>query len=282
MKLAILQLFLCLSITVFPQLAKQLHVLTAGELSKTLTADEKKTLQELTLTGSIDARDMKCLRDELVSLQKLDISNTTIEKYEGKNGTLPFNENAIYLANQMPPYSFNNYAAGKATLKYVILPSSITKIDQNAFKQCKNLAEITIPNAVISIGESAFSDCINLKQLAFSASLTRIESNAFSNCEQITTIKLPCSLEFIGKSAFRNCYNLTNVSFGKTKLTINEWAFAFCSELKTVNFFGEFPPTVALTAFELTSIQTVFVPANVQTIYLKDSFSKKFKITLNQ
>jgi hypothetical protein len=282
MKLAILQLFLCLCIAVFPQIAKQLHVPIAGELSKILTADEKKTLQELTLTGSIDARDVKCLRDELVSLQKLDISNTTIEKYEGKNGTLPFNEYAVYQANELPSYSFNNFATGKATLKHIYLPNSITKIDQNAFKQCKNLAEITIPNAVISIGESAFSDCINLKQLAFSASLTRIESNAFSNCEQITTIKLPCSLEFIGKSAFRNCYNLTNVSFGKTKLTISESAFAFCSELKTVYCLSEFPPTVALTAFELTNIQTVFVPANVQTIYLKDSFWKKFKITLNQ
>lgn len=282
MRLVVLHLFLCVCVTAFSQLSKELNVADAGELSKALTTSEKKTLQELTITGNIDARDLKCLRDELVTLQKLDISNANIVKYEGKNGTVPFNEYAVYQANELPCYSFNNYASGKATLTHVSLPNSITRIDQNAFKQCKCLAEITIPTDVNIIGESAFSDCVSLIKITFPASLTRIENNAFSNCEQIASLNFPCKLEFIGKSAFRNCYNLTNISFGKTKLTISESAFAFCSQLKTVNCFSEIPPAVALTTFELTDIKTVRVPINAHKIYLKDSFWGKFNIAVNQ
>ncbi len=272
--------FLC--VEAFSQQAKQIDLPISGELSKTISSDEKKSLQHLILTGKIDARDIKCLRDEFVSLQKLDISNAYIIEYEGKNGTLPFNEYADYKTNELPPYSFNNYAAGKATLKSIYLPNSIIKIDQNAFKQCKNLEEITIPATVNVIGESAFSDCVSIKLLFLPASLTRIESNAFSNYEQITSIKLPFTLEFIGKSAFRNCYNLTNVVFENKKLTISESAFAFCSELKNIYCIGEFPPIVATTAFELTSIHTVFVPATALKIYMKDSFWGSLKIAVNQ
>lgn len=41
------------------------------------------------------------------------------------------------------------------------IPSSVTKIRNNAFDGCKNLTSITIPSSVTSIGSSAFGSCRN-------------------------------------------------------------------------------------------------------------------------
>ena len=35
----------------------------------------------------------------------------------------------------------------------------VTKIDNNAFKNCKNLRSVRIPNSVKQIGENAYKDC---------------------------------------------------------------------------------------------------------------------------
>jgi len=62
-----------------------------------------------------------------------------------------------------------------------IIPSSVTHIEDEAFRGCAALTEITIPNNVISIGENAFSACVGLTSFSVPNSVTAIGENAFFN-----------------------------------------------------------------------------------------------------
>ena len=121
-------IFLILFTTsVVSQVSKTVELSAPGTLSSILTSTEKATITNLTLRGNIDARDIKCLRDEVIELTVLDISSTTIKSYSGTLGTHPSVES--YPANELPQYSFcTPTIISKNKLKDVVLPNSITSI----------------------------------------------------------------------------------------------------------------------------------------------------------
>ena len=61
---------------------------TAGSFSSPFTWEEtsNKKAKKLIVTGTIDARDFKVIRDELTATI-IDLSNTQIVAYDGKKGT---------------------------------------------------------------------------------------------------------------------------------------------------------------------------------------------------
>jgi hypothetical protein len=59
------------------QVSKTIEV-TAGGLKTTLTAEERTTITNLTLTGIIDARDFKTMRDDMPVLTIVDLENISI------------------------------------------------------------------------------------------------------------------------------------------------------------------------------------------------------------
>src|SRR5665647_2040121 len=82
-KLINLLLCFCFTILVQAQVSKTISVATAGKLNTLLTATEKTTITNLTITGTIDARDFKTMRDNMPALAVLDISSVTIAVYNG-------------------------------------------------------------------------------------------------------------------------------------------------------------------------------------------------------
>ena len=62
-KLAFLAIIICFSLTLNAQVSKTLNV-TAGSLKTDLTAIELNTVTSISLTGTIDVRDFKTMRDK--------------------------------------------------------------------------------------------------------------------------------------------------------------------------------------------------------------------------
>jgi hypothetical protein len=134
------------------QVSKTLNV-TSGGLAMALTDEEKNTITELTLTGTIDARDFYVMRDSMPVLAVLDLSDTKITEYY----VSVFEQ---YHQNQIPPFAF----WGKSSLTSINLPLNIYWINQGAFTR-SGLTHVSVPASIVIIDEEAFAYCANLQEV---------------------------------------------------------------------------------------------------------------------
>jgi len=181
--------FISQTVVVYQKLAPKTISISAGGLSAALTANELSSLSTLIVTGTMDARDFKTMRDSMPQLTDLDLTGVSIAAYTGVNGTYP--NSITYPANVFPIYAFYNgtTAIGKTTLKTVKLPSTITSIGSNAFGGCSGLTTtISIPSSVVSISSNAFYNCTGLSSITIPTSVSTIGSYAFYNCTGLTSI----------------------------------------------------------------------------------------------
>ena len=102
--------------------------------------------------------------------------------------------------------------SGCFDLTSIIIPDSVTIIDNSAFRGCSSLTSITIPDSVTSIGGWAFEDCTVLTSITIGDSVTSIGNGAFSGCTGLTSITITDSVTSIGRYAFEDCTGLTSIS----------------------------------------------------------------------
>ena len=134
--------------------------------------------------------------------------------------------------------ALKGYTGGKPKGN-IILPSDITKIDENAFKACTELTGTLDLSKCINltlIGYNAFYKCSGLTGLILPENLTTIDINAFAECENLTgELNLPESLKSINNYAFNNCKKLNGeLSLPKNLKTIGKLAFKFCNGITSV------------------------------------------------
>ncbi|NDP22271.1 MAG: leucine-rich repeat domain-containing protein [Paludibacter sp.] len=225
--------------------SKTINLTTAGTLSTSLTAIEKITITNLTLSGNVDARDVKCMSFELTKLSVLDLSDATIKSCSSGG---PYDWVSPYPANEMPAYSFSKRQGtgdgpstynGKKTLTSIKLPTSITSIGESAFVGCSGLTGITITNSVTKIGNETFEYCSGL----------------------IGTLIIPNSVTSIGSSSFSGCTGLTGLTIGSSVSTLSYSSFSGCTNIKVVNSLNSTPPTVS-GSIGLNSNTLIYVPSS--------------------
>ena len=221
----------------FTAQAEEIHTVacTAGNLA-TLTAGYKATITDLTVTGTIDARDFKTMRDDMPLLAVIDLSGSTVLAYSGTAGTAG-TASTVYLANGIPDFAFYNSSSSiaKKSLKSFIYPASVSSIGSSAFWDCSGFAgSLTIPISVTTIGNWAFGNCKGFNgSLTIPSSVTIIGEGAFSHCSGFTgSLIIPLSITTIGHSAFYNCRGFVgSLTIPSSVTTIGFYAFSHCSGL---------------------------------------------------
>ena len=121
-----------------------------------------------------------------------------------------------------------------STLQEIVIPESVTDIEESAFGSCSKLTSVTIGDGVTSIGNNAFGSCSSLTSITIPNSVTSIEDAAFDGCSSLTSITLPNSVTSIGYAAFRGCSSLTSITIPESVTSIGESAFGDCSSLTSV------------------------------------------------
>src|ERR1035437_4775035 len=150
-KIFLFLMSLCLSLMMQAQLSRTVNITKAGTLSSLLTTDEMDSITNLSIIGTIDARDFQIMRDNMPILSVIDLSAANIVAYYGDKGTNNYTSN--YFANTIPNYAFYlftwNGFDGKTSLTSITLPTSVTAIGDNAFSNCRGLTSILIPASII-------------------------------------------------------------------------------------------------------------------------------------
>lgn len=234
-------------LTVTYSISKTVNVSTAGTLVSLLTHAERGSIQNLTLTGHLNATDIAFLRNYATFLSTLDLSAVTIDAYTGTQGPVT-NQNTVYPANYLPSYSFYFYGTSinNITLTSVTLPNNLDSVGQFAFYGATKLSTVMLGNSIKRIGSAAFQKCTALNSFEIPNSGTSIGSGAT-----------------IGETAFGYCSTLTSVTIPAGIISIGNYAFYRCTSLKTINNLNTTPPMVGVYCFYAdAAITDVFVPTD--------------------
>ena len=201
-KLLLLSLFL--HTFYFYSKAIVVNVTVPGKLSISLS---DPSITDLVLTGVIDARDIKYIRDELPNIESLNMATVTIVAYSGTDGTSNILSDN-YLDNTIPAYAFCDplTKTGKTSLSTIIMPTNLTQIDKFAFWGCTELkGTLTIPGGVTIIGDEAFRYCKGLSgELHIPNQVVTLGAMAFDNATGFSDVYIPTITSTIGSYCFRD------------------------------------------------------------------------------
>ena len=157
------------------------------------------------------------INNDLVSLYGVEKSKTQVHMPDTLNGrklvdisnracmdntdiTLLEFSNAIYL-ERIGNSAFLGCTGISGELK---LPSSLTLIEDAAFRGCSSIESLTINTLVEKIPDYCFDGCSSLSSVTFNENIHEIGYYAFSNCPNLTYIEIPASVTDIAKSAFQS------------------------------------------------------------------------------
>ena len=187
----------------------------------------------------------------------VDNNNTVFDSRENCNAIIKTSTNELLYGcnNSIIPNgvsailypAFNGYKG----ITSLSIPASVTRIEDNAFVGCTELASINvdaanpkydsrdncnaiietetnklilagnnalIPNSVTAFSQNAFKNCI---YVSLPDGMEKITYNMFNGCDKLETIIIPASVNFIESEAFCKCTNLAKViiSDGDSELT---------------------------------------------------------------
>lgn len=117
----------------------------------------------------------------------------------------------------------------------ITFPTTLRKIEMDAFYNCRELESVEFNNGLETIGYNAFYNC-SFKTLSIPASVTSLEEGAFIDCKQITgTVTIPSNVTIIKNSVFKGCTGISEFILGSvTKIEFQ--AFYNCTSLNKINF----------------------------------------------
>ena len=202
-----------------------------------------------------------------------------------------------YYAN--PMYYSRNFYINDQEIKDLVIPNSVTSIENYAFQGCSSLTSVTIPNSVTSIGNSTFQNCKSLtsvnitdlaawckisfgsdnanplyyahnlylngelvKDLVIPNSVTSIRNYAFYGCSSLTSVTIPNSVTSIGSSAFGGCSNITSVTWNAKNCN----SYNFGSQVTSFEFGNEVEVIPSSLCKGMDKLTSITIPNSVTSI----------------
>ena len=243
-------------------------------------AEPESTLKltySFTADGTLEENFYK-IRDALYEAKKnivLDLSDAKNITYIPEKAFSHDNKGKlVYLTDIIFPKSNMTRIGGFAfrgceSFTSIIIPESVTNVDEGAFTGCISLTRAVIPKNVTSIGIAIFAGCINLSTIEVDENnskyttidgniyskdtktfiqyapgkrgsfvipnhVTSIEMGAFAACQGISDITIPNSVTSIGRFAFLFCNGLTLVKIPASVSKIGDGPFSGCLNLMAI------------------------------------------------
>ena len=124
-----------------------------------------------------------------------------------------------------------------STLKEAIIPNTVLKIGEEAFRNCVSLADVTLSINLTEISVSMFRGDISLVNIEIPSGIKSIGEYAFMNATSLQNIILPAELEEIGGNAFTGCLNISSILLPKNLINLGDYIFAGRTEEKAIKIY---------------------------------------------
>lgn len=135
----------------------------------------------------------------------------------------------------------DNAFYGNNTIRFVVLPNSITSIGSNAFANCQKLEGVVLPSNISSVGIRCFYGCSMLDFVYTGRAISSyIGAEAFAYCFALKEFERVRARE-VGESVFEGCISLRECLWNSDIIPAR--AFKDCSALESVyigaNYVGD-------------------------------------------
>ena len=214
----------------------KVHVEKPGTLSDYIAESEKLHIEELEVSGNLGGKDIAFICEmagtynhantegKLVYLDMTEANIVADGEYYLRTSS---GKEYLPTENTIGEHMFSSRG-----LQTILLPKSVTSIDDNAFFSCHSLNKVVIyDNSVKTIGMGAFQYCSSLADIVLPEGVTTIARSAFDGCSSLSRIDLPEGVTTIGHSAFYGCEKLSSVKLPNSLTTIEGFAFSGCNGL---------------------------------------------------
>ena len=125
------------------------------------------------------------------------------------------------------------YSGNNSELKIIdnINGNPVTRLADNAFKNCKNLTKVVVPDSVVNMGDYVFYGCVNLDEINIPDDMNYIGKYSFDNTKILNNQSE--TLKYIGNWVI-DCKNVEDVSIKNGTRGIAGRAFEYCTKLKNI------------------------------------------------
>lgn len=130
------------------------------------------------------------------------------------------------------PEEIKCYAFEASTITSMLIPTSVKKIGQGAFKSCRNLNTVTLPDGIEHIPSDMFAES-TLKKIIIPKTLQTIGYKAFFQCSNLRNLELNPNLKVIEESAFEGS-GLEYIILTSKNVNVDRFAFLYCESLRYI------------------------------------------------
>lgn len=170
-------------------------------------------------------------------IESLEVSGNNAKYHSKGNCLIETASKTLVLGckNSVIPNDGSIISIGSGAFEYcgdltsIVIPDSITYIENYAFYHCDKLTSITIPRAIISIGDFAFAGCGGLTSVVWNAESCRWAGRHSS---------YPSGTGSYHYSIFKDCSKLTNITIGENVKALPSYVFFECGGLSSIEFKG--------------------------------------------
>lgn len=160
------------------------------------------------------------------------------------------------------------HLAFNSGVEYVIIPPSVSYIDDYAFRGNTTLKSIALPDGC-SHGHSVFSGCSALTQVYLPNGSNGDTAFLFNRCSSLKYVHIPASWTELAEE-FRGCTSLENITIPESVYKISKDAFKGCTSLKTVTIPNSVTTITGNPFTGCTSLTDIRVAENHPTLEVVD------------
>lgn len=173
---------------------------------------------------------------------------------------------------------FKNY---KSTLykgvnkKVVQIPEGVTYIYEKAFEGCDKIEELILPSTINRIDNFAFKNCTSLKKVEFvsdsdsdNTKHITINLGAFEGCESLKEVIMPNRKVDFGDDIFKGCTSLNTIDISGASIAygLGFCIFEGCFSLNEVILPNDLEKIPAFTFKGCSSMWSINIPESVAII----------------